>query len=165
MSTFTSNLIELLYCLIVAFSSLDIVRIMAFFSKSFLPYPNMERQDLTQGQLGSFKFTPVDAVPHNRDYWTAVAHQQMLNQLQDAAQQAVAMAPDVYPHARSNSAGCFSNTWSTHGNQQSPREDTAFFDKHSKPDLADSRLKYGPAALRSAVQSHSPQKTRTPVSE
>lgn len=25
-------------------------------------YPSMERQDLTQGQLGSFKFTPVDEV-------------------------------------------------------------------------------------------------------
>lgn len=165
-STFTSDLIELLYCFFVA-SSRHIVGIMAVFSKSFLPYPNMERQDLTQGQLGSFKFTPVDAVQRdpNKDFLTAMAHQQMLTQLQNAAQQAVAMSPDVYQHTRSDSAGCLSNTWSSHGNPQSPKQDVAFFDKRSKPDLADSRLKYGPAALREAVQSHSPQKVRTLVSE
>ena len=140
---------------------------MAVFSKSFLPYPNMERQDLTQGQLGSFKFTPVDAVrrDHNKDFWTAMAHQEFVTQLKHGVQQAVAMAPNVYQHARTDSAACFSNTWSSHDNPQSPKQDAAFFDQHSKPDLADSRLKYGPAALREAVQSHSPQKARTQVSE
>ncbi len=127
----------------------------------------MERQDLTQGQLGSFKFTPVDAIQrdHSKEYLTAVAQQQMLSQFQQSAQQTIAMAPNVYPHARSDSAGCFSNTWSSHDNSQGPKQDSTFFDKHPKPDLADTRLKYGPAALRSAVESHSPEKTRTQVSE
>lgn len=125
----------------------------------------MERQDLTQGQLGSFKFTPVDAVSPDKGRWTAMAQQEVFTELQHAAQRAVAMAPDAYSHARSNSAGCFSNAWSSHGNPQSPKQDTTFFDKQSKPDLAESRLKYGPAALRSAVESYSPQKTKPKASE
>jgi hypothetical protein len=31
-------------------------------------YPSMERQDLTQGQLGSFKFTPVDIEQRNNRF-------------------------------------------------------------------------------------------------
>ena len=123
----------------------------------------MERQDLTQGQLGSFKFTPVDAVQRdfNKEYLTAVAHQEMLSQFQNP----VAMASDTFSHVHSNSAGHFSNSLASDGNPKSPTADPAFFDNHIKPDLADSRLKYGPAALRSAVESHSPGKTRTKVRE
>ena len=140
---------------------------MAFFSKSFLPYPNMERQDLTQGQLGSFKFTPVDAVQRHVDdeYLTAVAQQQILAQLYQSTQSAVAMASDLQPHVRDESASYSHNNTSTRSHLQSHTTDSTFFDKYTKTDLADSRLRYGPAALRSAVESHSPQKTRTQVSE
>ncbi|RMD44301.1 hypothetical protein DV735_g797, partial [Chaetothyriales sp. CBS 134920] len=50
---------------------------MASIPFSFQKYPGMERQDLTQAQLGSFKFTPVDNIdntPSNTNNW--------LNQMQ-----------------------------------------------------------------------------------
>ena len=133
---------------------------MARLSKPFLPYPSMERQDLTQGQLGSFKFTPVDAVHKdiNKEYLTAMAHQEMLTQLQSAAHHAVAMAADSANHPKPG----FSNSRASLAN---PPTASTVFDQHFKPDLEDSRLKYGPAALRSAVDLQSSEKTRTQVSE
>jgi hypothetical protein len=164
----TSNLVELLYCLCLASpSASDIASIMGFFSKPFLQYPSMERQDLTQSQLGSFKFTPVDAVRKeiNQEYLTALAHEEMLGQLQYSAQRAVAMASVTPSRASFDFAITSATNLAAHNNLQIPHSGSSFFNKHIKPDLEDSRLRYGPAALRSAVESHSPKKTRTQVCE
>lgn len=136
---------------------------MGLVSKHFLQYPSMERQDLTQGQLGSFKFTPVDAVHQdvNKGFLTAFAQQEMINQLQSSAQRAIAMASDTrsnHPSAMSSNTGFTSLTAATN-----LTTDLDFFDKRIKSDIGDSRLKYGPAALRSSVESHSPEKTRNQV--
>jgi hypothetical protein len=129
---------------------------MALASKHFLPYPSMERQDLTQGQLGSFKFTPVDSVrkdisrEHVRTFQT---QQEMIARLYPAQ--------DPFDQAwKSHAAFSDNSALSRAVTAVNTPPDPTFFDN-----LDDSRLKYGPAAVRTAVQSYSPERTRSPVSE
>lgn len=99
-------------------------------------YPSMERQDLTQAQLGSFKFTPVDEA--SRD------------------------APHPHPLFLSQYAPIPKNgSWNSE--QRFTTEmvcDASFFNHQIKPSLDGSRLRLGPAAVRAAVESasSSPQK-------
>jgi hypothetical protein len=116
-------------------------------------YPPMERQDLNQTQLGSFKFTPVDPV-NNFQALTNSAKQFLEHQLSSRQRTG---------HV-STSTGLSPDNSSTLSSQRPPANhaqpdvDPSFFNKHIKPDLDDSRLRLGPAALRSAVQGASPTK-------
>lgn len=99
-----------------------------------LKYPSMERQDLTQAQLGSFKFTPVDeAAP------SIQPHPLLLQQYHQSLQNA------GFPHGV-HSPDITSNP--------------SFFNQKIAPSLDTSRLRLGPAAMRAAVEnaSTSPQK-------
>lgn len=100
-------------------------------SDRLFKYPPMERQDLNQSQLGSFKFTPVD----NISSLQAIATSYMNNNIN-------AIIARV-------KAGHYSGR-SSH--QQAANLDADFFNNHIKPDLGDSRLRLGPAAFRSAVE-------------
>lgn len=95
-----------------------------------LKYPSMERQDLTQGQLGSFKFIPVDEVAT-----PSHPHPLLLQQYHQALQ----------------NGGFFNNTVPS----SDATNDPAFFNQQIKPSLDDSRLRFGPAAMRAAVESAS----------
>lgn len=98
-------------------------------------YPSMERQDLTQAQLGSFKFTPVDEA-----------------------------APSCHPHSlllqqyRQSSGNARLLRQST--SSPDVASDASFFNQQIRPSLDHSRLRLGPAAVRAAVESAStsPQK-------
>lgn len=98
-------------------------------------YPSMERQDLTQAQLGSFKFTPVDeAAPSSHP------HPLLLQQYHQALQNSSYLNHSVSSPEVTN--------------------DPSFFNQRIKPSLDTSRLRLGPAAVRKAVESAStsPQK-------
>ena len=124
-------------------------------AERLLKYPLMERQDLSQSQLDSFKFTPTDNVPSMTALATSILHQQLAQSL-----------------ART-SAACFSHQANTSlpektgpstsrkSPAQCPTIDPNFFNKHIKPHLGASRLRLGPAALSSAVEgaTTSPPKT------
>ena len=132
----------------------------------FPNYPSMERQDLSQGQLGSFKFTPVDSTRQprvNNQFLNDLAREHMSSHLKFAAQD-----PATRP-ARSLRSRALGSSEFDASNQQnpfttyiptSPTSESGFFNNHIKPDLNDSRLKYGPAAVRSAVDSNSPEKKK-----
>lgn len=133
-------------------------------------YPLMERQDLTQGQLGSFKFTPVDPTSTLGDTpWLLAAQAQLRARAGDREGPALVTADD-----QSNIASRIASQLGVHQNSQSfysalpfdsfhrtaiPTSDPAFFNKHIKPDLEESRLKLGPAAFRAAVVGNSPDKS------
>ena len=138
---------------------------MAFVPLQFPKYPGIERQDLTQGQLGSFKFTPVDNEP-TRPYSLA---QDWLNSptqsnLQQHSPEATRRAVEVL---RQQQQARRSRGMPIPGMRQNPFDrphvptfsppNHSFFDDHIKPNLGDSRLKYGPATLRTAVESQSPE--------
>ena len=121
-------------------------------SDRLLKYPLMERQDLNQSQLGSFKFTPVD----NVQSLTAVA----TNYLQQQLAENLAKASPF----NQNKANFVLGDNATPGinlTQQSSTADPNFFNKHIKPDIGDSRLRLGPAALRSAVTGAATSPTKT----
>ena len=124
-------------------------------SQRLFLYPPMERQDLNQSQLGSFKFTPVDPVTPI-DTLTLTA-KNMLDQEFSRRQRVT--------EASASSAGPFQDNGSTLSSGRAPPQlmnsaaDTDFFNKHIKPDLEDSRLRLGPAAVRTAVDGGSPAKT------
>lgn len=72
-------------------------------------YPSMERQDLTQAQLGSFKFTPVDEVrpdaamfpPHPRlakQYVTSLKTAELIDQHFRRPDTASSSAPSFYDY-------------------------------------------------------------------
>ena len=106
-------------------------------------YPSMERQDLTQGQLGSFKFTPVDeAVRHSPQ---PHPHPLLVQQYNQSLQRAGWHNQDIA--------------------SLDPAGDPAFFNHQIKPSLDASRLRYGPATVRAAVESAStsPQKRFVPL--
>ncbi|EXJ96468.1 hypothetical protein A1O1_01594 [Capronia coronata CBS 617.96] len=112
-------------------------------SERLLNYPPMERQDLNQSQLGSFKFTPVDNIQSIDSIATNYLKQQLAESLRRA---------EASRHVTANSVtGDFANSIMTAAPQVGST-DTDFFNKHIKPDLAESRLRLGPAALRSAVE-------------
>lgn len=99
-------------------------------------YPSMERQDLTQAQLGSFKFTPVD----EERYSPQAQHhplllQQYAQSLKNGGFERQLTSPDI-------------------------AADPSFFNHQIRPSLDESRLRFGPAAVRAAVESasSSPQK-------
>ena len=122
-------------------------------AERLLKYPLMERQDLNQSQLGSFKFTPVDNVPSMRAIATNILNQQLAHNL---ARTSAAR----FPHKVNTSLS--ENTGPSHKQPlQRPPVDPNFFNKHIKPHLGDSRLRLGPAAFRSAVEgaATSPPKT------
>ncbi|KIW96575.1 uncharacterized protein Z519_01966 [Cladophialophora bantiana CBS 173.52] len=113
-------------------------------------YPPMERQDLNQSQLGSFKFTPVDPVI-NIQSLTQSAKLYLEKQISQRFPQGAAL-PLAAPSQNKllpvsdmpyENLALYPNPSST---------DADFFNKHIKPDLGDSRLRLGPAALRSAVE-------------
>lgn len=102
----------------------------------------MERQDLNQSQLGSFKFTPVDKVQSIDTIATNYLQQQLAESLMRAEKSR--FLASAQPHSSTevkvtSPALSFGST------------DAEFFNKHIKPDLAESRLRLGPAAFRSAV--------------
>ncbi len=117
-------------------------------------YPPMERQDLNQSQLGSFKFTPVDPV-NPMDSLTLTARHMLEQQFSQRQRD---------PEASASSAGLFQDNGSTLSSGRAlphlmnSTVDTDFFNKHIKPDLGDSRLRLGPAAVRTAVDGGSPAK-------
>ena len=116
-------------------------------SERLFKYPPMERQDLNQSQLGSFKFTPIDPVLDIQ----ALTHsaQQFLEQ-QLSQRQRLHGAPTSANGPWQDNGSTFSSE--RHAPQpNSFAADAEFFNKHIKPDLGDSRLRLGPAALRSAV--------------
>ncbi|OCT46497.1 hypothetical protein CLCR_01831 [Cladophialophora carrionii] len=125
-------------------------------SDRLFKYPPMERQDLNQSQLGSFKFTPVD--PVDLKSLTQSANQFLEQQFFQRQRLSVASA---------SSTGAFQDSASTLSSDRGPHQpnqyaiDTEFFNKHIKPDLGDSRLRLGPAALRSAVDGASPAKEQS----
>ncbi|KAK5050958.1 hypothetical protein LTR84_003517 [Exophiala bonariae] len=100
-------------------------------SDRLFKYPPMERQDLNQSQLGSFKFTPVD----NISSLQAIATSYMNNNINTII-------------ARVKAGHYADRSF----NQSAVNRDTDFFNTHIKPDLGDSRLRLGPAAVRSAVE-------------
>ncbi|EHY51827.1 hypothetical protein ABEF95_003136 [Exophiala dermatitidis] len=111
-------------------------------SERLLRYPPMERQDLNQSQLGSFKFTPVDKVQSIDTIATNYLQQQLAESLMRAEKSR--FLASAQPHSSTevkvtSPALSFGST------------DAEFFNKHIKPDLAESRLRLGPAAFRSAV--------------
>ncbi|KIW72637.1 hypothetical protein PV04_00817 [Phialophora macrospora] len=121
-------------------------------SERLFRYPPMERQDLNQSQLGSFKFTPVDPVD--------------LKSLTRAANQF--LEQQLFQRQRlSSSTRAFQDNASTLSSERNPRQpnqsaaDPDFFNKYIKPDIGESRLRLGTAALRSAIDGASPAK-RTP---
>lgn len=124
-------------------------------------YPSMERQDLTQGQLGSFKFTPVD-VPSSTlgDTPFLLQAQARLRARVGDPSSITADNQSSFPVASQQWLGpamnrlCFPAALST----DSTTSDPTFFNTHLKPDLEDSRLKFGPAAFRAAVAGNSPDK-------
>lgn len=131
----------------------------------FPSYPSMERQDLSQGQLGSFKFAPVDAgqVCNSSQFLSDLARQYMSSHLKQAARN-----PAITPVTRSTTSQARikqvdpekrQNTSQSHV-PTGPISESSFFNDHIRPDLEDSRLKYGPAVVRSAVNSNSPEKKR-----
>ncbi|KIW84562.1 hypothetical protein Z517_03812 [Fonsecaea pedrosoi CBS 271.37] len=113
-------------------------------------YPPMERQDLNQSQLGSFKFTPVDPVSNisNLTHSAKVyLEQQLCRRLYHGAAPLAADSSTDKPNAFTDtSPGKFVSL------PTSSLADANFFNKHIQPDLGDSRLRLGPAALRSAVE-------------
>lgn len=107
-------------------------------------YPPMERQDLNQSQLGSFKFTPVDSAQSIHEAAArSLTHSLAAYLIQSPCSPS---HPTQFSLSRSSSA--------------SPSTDLTFFNNHIKPDLADSRLRLGPAAFRSAVEHASASPTR-----
>ncbi|EXJ61305.1 uncharacterized protein A1O5_11862 [Cladophialophora psammophila CBS 110553] len=124
-------------------------------------YPPMERQDLNQSQLGSFKFTPVDPVI-NIQSLTQSAKLYLEQQLSQRLPQGAAL-PLAAPSQNKllplsdmpyENLALYPNPSST---------DADFFNKHIKPDLGDSRLRLGPAALRSAVEGAASPTKKTPA--
>ena len=110
-------------------------------------YPPIERQDLNQSQLGSFKFTPVD--PVNNMHSLTQSAKQFLEQQLSQRQRLPGAPPPSHPPWQDNGS-----TLSSERPMPQPQffgADTNFFNKHIKPDLGDSRLRLGPAALRTAV--------------
>lgn len=99
-------------------------------------YPPMERQDLNQSQLGSFKFVPVDST----------------QSIQEAAARSLNHSFSNYLVQRHCSAPQQEKLISDTSIPQSPSNNPNYFNEYIKPDLADSRLRLGPAAVRSAVQ-------------
>lgn len=95
-------------------------------------YPIMERQDLTQAQLGSFKFTPVDEAVHQTPQPNPhpLLLQQYTDSLQSAGFNQQLTSPDI-------------------------AADPSFFNHQIRPSLDNSRLRFGPAAVRAAVESAS----------
>lgn len=95
-------------------------------------YPSMERQDLTQSQLGSFKFTPVDEASHQSPY----VHPLLLSR-----------------HAHLSQEGSLGDH---HVQRSHAASDPSFFNHQIRPALDQSRLRLGPAVVRAAVESASP---------
>lgn len=124
-------------------------------------YPSMERQDLTQGQLGSFKFTPVD-IPSSTLGDTPFLLQAQARLRARIGDQGSITAGNQssFPVASQQWLGSPTNRLSfPHAlSTDSTTSDPAFFNTHLKPDLEDSRLKFGPAAFRAAVAGNSPDK-------
>ncbi|KAJ9602427.1 hypothetical protein H2200_012969 [Cladophialophora chaetospira] len=119
-------------------------------------YPPMERQDLDQSQLGSFKFTPVDPV---NDIQSLTQNAAQILQQQLSQKQRI-------PDASTSSAEAFPDDGSTLSSGRAPPQlmssgNTSYFNEHIKPDLRDSRLRLGPAVLRTAVDGGSPAKKFT----
>jgi len=118
-------------------------------SERLLTYPPMERQDLNQAQLGSFKFTPVDNIHSLTSIATKYLNQQLAQNL------ARASTPRTSDRTLNASLGKHNvDVASQLPNTQNhpPRTDPEFFNAHIKPHLGESRLQLGPAALRSAVE-------------
>jgi hypothetical protein len=140
-------------------------------------YPSMERQDLTPGQLGRFKFTPIDIVaPPKVDtsgntalFWKA--QERLRARISDQTRSLVTVGNQI------DSSSLASERWldqqlqepaplsplpdtsSTFDNRLSLKPDVELFDHHIKPDLENSRLKLGTAAIRAAVNGTSPDKS------
>ncbi|KAI1621317.1 hypothetical protein EDD37DRAFT_672975 [Exophiala viscosa] len=118
-------------------------------SERLLTYPPMERQDLNQAQLGSFKFTPVDNIHSLTSIATKYLNQQLAQNL------AKASMPKTSDRTLNASLGHKTADVATRmldpHNHPLPA-DPEFFNAHIKPHLGESRLQLGPAALRSAVE-------------
>lgn len=95
-------------------------------------YPSMERQDLSQSQLGAFKFTPVDEEP--RSFHQPFPHPMLLEQFNQSLHNA-----GFGPRLTSPEIAA----------------DPTFFNNQIRPHLDNSRLRLGPAAVRAAVESAS----------
>jgi hypothetical protein len=141
---------------------------MAYVPLQFQKYPIMERQDLTQGQLGSFKFTPVDNSPQASQSlahgWRKTRAQQRLEQqLRASIKRVLATQPETSTQQPAKLPN--TNTPQSHSPTRARASACSppyysFFNEHIKPDLGESRLKFGTAAIRLAVESQSPEKGR-----
>jgi hypothetical protein len=119
-------------------------------------YPPMERQDLNQTQLGSFKFTPVDSVTNVQDLTQSA--RQFLEQQLIQRQRLPGSPPSSIGPWKYNATPWSFERLAAHPQPVEGLRD--FFNKHIKPDIGESRLRLGPAALRSAVDNAtSPVKT------
>lgn len=103
-------------------------------------YPRMERQDLTQAQLGAFKFTPTDEV---RPVFTNLSP----------------LFSPTRHHASTQFSHFTNHDFNQHNLQVSTsptRVDSTFFNTYIKPDLTNSRIRLGPNVVRAAVDGASP---------
>jgi hypothetical protein len=107
-------------------------------SERLFKYPLMERQDLNQSQLGSFKFTPVDSVDS-------------IQSLTQSAKQFLEQQLSHRQHRPYRDGTPASSPERDTLRSKTLAGDAEFFNTHIKPDLGDSRLRLGPAALRTAV--------------
>lgn len=149
-------------------------------------YPCMERQDLTQGQLGSFKFTPTDEVspryvshtPYLATLHSAqpiVNHQRItedyLHSIGDIHPSHSVPADNIHFHDSGNPTHTYVGQYAGRGSGLSTQPvesnylhhkgDSHFFETHMKNDLVNARLRLSPSVVRAAVDGSSPTSKRT----
>ncbi|KAK4936253.1 hypothetical protein LTR10_022840 [Elasticomyces elasticus] len=132
-------------------------------SERLLKYPPMERQDLNQAQLGSFKFTPVDNIRSLTSIATKYLNQQLAQNLARASNPRTTDRTLNVPPSGHNTVDVASHLSNL---QNHPRPtDPEFFNAHIKPHLGESRLQLGTAALRSAVEGAARSPVKKPPPE
>ncbi|KIX00158.1 uncharacterized protein Z518_10295 [Rhinocladiella mackenziei CBS 650.93] len=112
-----------------------------------LNYRSMERQNLNQSQLGSFKFTPAG----NIRPIDAIANKVMGDQLAESLARATRSGFSQYQTGNSLRDSVTTDSQAPQGPATPLISDANFFHTHIKSDLGDSRLRSGPDAFRSTV--------------
>jgi hypothetical protein len=121
-------------------------------------YPSMERQDLTQGQLGSFKFTPVDIEQRNNRFGETPLLWQAQAKLRARLDQQPALEGVAWDNKWSPKKNNLYNRTaeSSYGplSQANPR----FINDYISSDTQGSGFKMDAVELRSPVNSDSPKR-------